>query len=75
MNSPPFVAVEATEERYRALRHAPTGTPLDEDGRGIWPDDSFTRSLERIDRSIRVIDVPVTVNDGAVKAAKPVKEA
>lgn len=50
-----LVAVEATKSAYRVLRHEPSGTPLDENGRGIWPADQFTFRL-REDGAINVLD-------------------
>ncbi|GGC68551.1 hypothetical protein GCM10010994_28930 [Chelatococcus reniformis] len=55
MNTDMFVAVEATEERYRALTHQPTGIPFDESGRSRWPADAFTFRL-RNEGSIRILD-------------------
>lgn len=47
MDDPNFVAVEATEERFRVLTHVPSGAGFDETGRGKWPADQFTfRRLE-----------------------------
>lgn len=51
-----FVAVEATDERYRALKHIPSGESLDaETGRGRWPADSFTFALKR-DGTLRFVE-------------------
>lgn len=45
MIAPGTIAVEATEERYRVLKHQPSGIPLDREGRAIWPADQFTFRL------------------------------
>lgn len=50
-----FVAVEATEERYRALQHQPSGAGFEENGRGLWPADQFTFRL-RDEGAIRIVE-------------------
>lgn len=52
---PELVAVEATEERYRVLRHEPSGESFDENGQGRWPADQFTYRL-RNEGAIRIIN-------------------
>lgn len=47
MAEPDLVAVEATEERFRALTHQPSGIGFDETGRGDWPRDQYTFALIR----------------------------
>lgn len=77
MNSPPLVAVVATEPRYRALTHQPSGATLDGDGRGLWPDDSFTARL-RLEGSLRLAadeppappPAPLTDPDAAAPPAR-----
>lgn len=49
------VAVEATEERYRALKHYPSGTPFEADGTARWPADQFTFRL-RDEGAIRLLE-------------------
>lgn len=39
------VAVRATEERYRALKHMPSQTGFEADGTARWPADQFTFRL------------------------------
>jgi hypothetical protein len=39
------VAVEATEERFRALKHYPSGLGFEADGTARWPADQFTFRL------------------------------
>ncbi|MDV2988153.1 UNVERIFIED_CONTAM: hypothetical protein Q9R58_28020 [Methylobacteriaceae bacterium AG10] len=49
------VAVEATEERFRALKHFPSGLGFAEDGTARWPADQFTFRL-RDDGAIRLTE-------------------
>lgn len=50
-----FVAVQATKKEFYVLKHEPTGTPLDEHGRGLWPRDGFTFRLQG-EGSVKEID-------------------
>lgn len=50
MDSPTNVAVEATDARYAALTHQPSGLPVTE----RWPADSFTYRL-RDEGAIRIV--------------------
>ena len=45
MVEPATVAVEVTEERYRALKHHPSGLGFEADGTARWPADQFTFRL------------------------------
>lgn len=74
MAEPATVAVEATEERYRALKHHPSGLGFEADGTARWPADQFTFRL-REDGAIRITedlhqpgDAPATVGPRAAKA-------
>ena len=49
------VAVEATEERFRTLKHFPSGLGFSEDGTARWPADQFTFRL-RDDGAIRIVE-------------------
>ncbi|MGU3668005.1 hypothetical protein ACLBX9_27780 [Methylobacterium sp. A49B] len=49
------VAVEATEARYRALKHFPSGTGFEADGTARWPADQFTFRL-RDEGAIRLLE-------------------
>jgi len=49
------VAVEATEERYRALKHFPSQTGFEADGTARWPADQFTFRL-RDEGAIRLLE-------------------
>ena len=49
------VAVAATEERYRALKHYPSQTGFEADGTAVWPADQFTFALAR-DGAIRLLE-------------------
>ncbi|MFB0491309.1 hypothetical protein ABIE45_003895 [Methylobacterium sp. OAE515] len=49
------VAVEATEERYRALKHMPSQTGFEADGTARWPADQFTFRL-RDEGAIRLLE-------------------
>lgn len=49
------VAVEATEECYRALKHFPSQTGFEADGTAVWPADAFTFALAR-DGAIRLLE-------------------
>ncbi|WP_267355633.1 MULTISPECIES: hypothetical protein [unclassified Methylobacterium] len=49
------VAVEATEARYRALKHFPSQTGFEADGTARWPADQFTFALAR-DGAIRLLE-------------------
>lgn len=49
------VAVEATEERFRALKHFPSQTGFEADGTAVWPADQFTFALAR-DGAIRLLE-------------------
>ena len=55
MAAPATVAVEATEERYRALKHFPSQTGFEADGTAVWPADQFTFALAR-DGAIRLLE-------------------
>ncbi len=46
MAEPATVAVEATEERFRALKHYPSGLGFEADGTARWPADQFTFRLK-----------------------------
>lgn len=50
-----LVAVQATKKAYYGLTHQPSGSPLDEEGKGIWPRDHFTFRL-REEGSIELLD-------------------
>ncbi|WP_267426345.1 hypothetical protein [Methylobacterium sp. GC_Met_2] len=49
------VAVEATEECFRALKHFPSQTGFEADGTAVWPADQFTFALAR-DGAIRLLE-------------------
>lgn len=49
------VAVEATEERYRALKHYPSQIGFELDGTAVWPADQFTFRL-RDEGAIRLLE-------------------
>lgn len=49
------VAVEATEARYRALKHYPSQTGFEADGTARWPADQFTFRL-RDEGAIRLLE-------------------
>ena len=49
------VAVEATQERYRALKHYPSQTGFEADGTAVWPADQFTFRL-RDEGAIRLLE-------------------
>ncbi len=49
------VAVEATEARFRVLKHQPSGLGFEADGTGRWPADQFTFRL-RDEGAIRVLE-------------------
>lgn len=49
------VAVEATEARFRALKHFPSQTGFEADGTARWPADQFTFALVR-DGTIRLLE-------------------
>ncbi len=36
------ILVRATEKRFRALTHQPSGEGFDDEGKGLWPADAFT---------------------------------
>ena len=55
MAEPATVAVEATEARYRALKHFPSQTGFEADGTARWPADQFTFALAR-DGTIRLLE-------------------
>jgi hypothetical protein len=55
MAEPATVAVEATEERYRALKHFPSGLGFEADGTARWPADQFTFRL-RDEGAIRLLE-------------------
>ena len=55
MAEPATVAVEATEERYRALKHHPSMTGFEADGTARWPADQFTFRL-RDEGAIRLLE-------------------
>lgn len=67
MNSPTLVAVEATDERYRALTHQPSGLPITE----RWPADAFTWRL-RDEGAIRIVaDLPDIQEQPLADSTKP----
>jgi hypothetical protein len=49
-----LVAVQATKKAFYGLRHEPSGSPLQEDGSGIWPADQYTFRL-RDDGAIELL--------------------
>jgi len=49
------VAVEATEARFRVLKHFPSQTGFEADGTARWPADQFTFALAR-DGTIRLLE-------------------
>ena len=49
------VAVEATEARFRALKHYPSQTGFEADGTARWPADQFTFRL-RDEGAIRLLE-------------------
>lgn len=53
------VAVEVTEERFRALKHFPSGLGFSEDGTARWPADQFTFRM----REEGVIRIAEHLND------------
>ncbi|GEP09812.1 hypothetical protein [Methylobacterium gnaphalii] len=66
------VALEATEERFLALKHFPSGLGFEADGTARWPADQFTFRL-RDEGSIRLLE---ELHDAGapvepVKASKP----
>lgn len=50
------VAIEATEERFRALKHQPSGLPIAAEGPTRWPADQFTFRL-RDEGAIRICEL------------------
>ena len=61
------VAVRATEERYRALKHMPSQTGFEADGTARWPADQFTFRL----RDEGAIDLLEDLHDAGGAAAAP----
>ena len=55
MAEPATVAVEATEARYRALKHYPSQTGFEADGTARWPADAFTFRLAE-EGAIRLLE-------------------
>lgn len=55
MAGPVTVAVEATEERYRTLKHHPSLIGFEADGTARWPADQFTFRL-RDEGAIRLLE-------------------
>lgn len=49
------VAVEATEARFRVLKHFPSQIGFEADGTARWPADQFTFALAR-DGTIRLLE-------------------
>lgn len=64
------VAVEATEERYRALKHYPSQTGFEADGTARWPADQFTFALAR-DGTIRLLEDLHDTGAPAASSAAP----
>lgn len=55
MAEPATVAVEATEERFRALKHQPSQLGFEADGTARWPADQFTFRLAE-EGAIRLLE-------------------
>lgn len=69
------VAVEATEERYRALKHMPSQIGFEADGTARWPADQFTFRL-RDEGAIRLLENLHDAGSSAVaSASKPATSA
>lgn len=69
------VAVEATEERFRALKHYPSQTGFEADGTARWPADQFTFRL-RDEGAIRLLEDLHDAGGSAVaSASKPATSA
>ena len=71
------VAIEATEERYRALKHFPSGLGFEADGTARWPADQFTFRLVE-DGAIRLTETlhdPGAPAEEAAPQGKPAKAA
>lgn len=69
------VAVEATEERYRALKHMPSQIGFEADGTARWPADQFTFRL-RDEGAIRLLEDLHDAGSSAVaSASKPATSA
>ncbi|MGU3386958.1 hypothetical protein ACLBYG_20775 [Methylobacterium sp. D53M] len=64
------VAVEATEERFRALKHYPSQTGFEADGTARWPADQFTFALAR-DGTIRLLEDLHDTGAPAASSAAP----
>lgn len=68
------VAVEATEARYRALKHMPSQIGFEADGTARWPADQFTFRL-RDEGAIRLLedlhDTGAAPAAASASAAKP----
>ena len=65
------VAVEATEERYRALKHMPSQIGFELDGTARWPADQFTFRL-RDEGAIRLLE---DLHDSGAPAAQASTQA
>lgn len=65
------VAVEATEARFRVLKHFPSQTGFEADGTARWPADQFTFALAR-DGTIRLLEDLHDTGAPAASSAAPV---
>ncbi|GJD58359.1 hypothetical protein [Methylobacterium dankookense] len=72
MYLPDLIAVEAVEERFRALTHQPSGEPFSEDGKARWPADQFTFRLIQEGAIRRVQDAPEDLGADPKPEAAPV---
>lgn len=68
--NPLTVAVEATEERYRSLKHHPSLIGFEADGKAEWPADQFTFRL-RDEGAIRILTDLHDSGAAAAPAAAP----
>lgn len=64
------VAVEATEARFRVLKHFPSQTGFEADGTARWPADQFTFALAR-DGTIRLLEDLHDTGAPAASSAAP----
>ena len=69
MQTVAMVAVEATEERFRVLKHQPSGIGFEEDGRSEWPADQFTFRLKD-EGAIRLLQDLHDPGDGSTGAKR-----
>lgn len=72
MAEPALVAVAVTEERFRALKHNPSGLGFEADGTARWPADQFTFRL-RDEGAIRLLEClnDVGLPEGVIPGVTP----